>query len=104
MPEAIRPQIKPAIEATTSQMAAAGVQHKIIFLAPEEGPNKLKAELISSHPDGVVIGFGVRANANLTPFFEQLVNTVHEHAPQAKLLFNTRPSDTMDAVKRNFSI
>ncbi len=32
--------------------------------------------------------------------FEKLVNVVHEHAPQAKLCFNTKPSDTAEAVRR----
>lgn len=48
----------------------------------------------------VVIGAGIRANPKYTQLFETLVNVVHEHAPQAKLAFNTRPTDTLDAVKR----
>src|SRR3974377_2398908 len=32
--------------------------------------------------------------------FEKLINVVHKHAPQAKLCFNTLPSDTAAAVKR----
>jgi hypothetical protein len=32
--------------------------------------------------------------------FERLVNAVHEHAPRARLCFNTRPDDTAEAVKR----
>jgi hypothetical protein len=30
--------------------------------------------------------------------FEKLINMVHEHAPQAKLCFNTKPSGTAQAV------
>src|SRR5262245_59468321 len=36
--------------------------------------------------------------------FEKLINVIHEHAPQAKICFNTLPSDTADAVKRWLSV
>ncbi len=48
----------------------------------------------------VVIGAGIRANPKYFQIFEKLVNVVHEYAPQAKIAFNTRPTDTLDAVKR----
>jgi len=50
--------------------------------------------------DCVMIGAGVRTvPANLL-LFEKLVNVVHRYAPQAKICFNTLPSDTAEAVKR----
>ena len=48
----------------------------------------------------VLIGAGVRSNPSNFILFEKLVNVVHEHASQAKLCFNTLPSDTAAAVKR----
>jgi hypothetical protein len=50
--------------------------------------------------DCILIGAGVRANPSNFLLFEKLINVVHEHAPQAKLCFNTMPSDTAAAVKR----
>ena len=50
--------------------------------------------------DCVLIGAGVRANPSHFLLFEKLINVVHAHAPQAKLCFNTMPSDTAAAVKR----
>ena len=50
--------------------------------------------------DCILIGAGVRANPNNFILFEKLINVVHAHAPQAKLCFNTVPSDTAEAVKR----
>ncbi len=50
--------------------------------------------------DCILIGAGVRANPSNLILFEKLINVVHEHAPQAKLCFNTMPSDTAAAVKR----
>jgi hypothetical protein len=48
----------------------------------------------------ILIGAGVRANPGNLMLFEKLINVVHEHAPQAKLCFNTMPGDTAAAVKR----
>ena len=48
----------------------------------------------------VLIGAGVRANPSNLLLFEKLINVVHEHAPQAKICFNTLPSDTAAAVQR----
>jgi hypothetical protein len=50
--------------------------------------------------DCVLIGAGVRAVPSNFLLFEKLINVVHEHAPQAKICFNTMPHDTAAAVKR----
>jgi len=50
--------------------------------------------------DCILIGAGVRANPSNFLLFEKLINVVHEHAPQAKICFNTLPTDTAAAVKR----
>lgn len=48
----------------------------------------------------VLIGAGVRANPSNLLLFEKLINVVHQHAPQARICFNTMPGDTAEAVKR----
>jgi hypothetical protein len=48
--------------------------------------------------DCVLIGAGVRTIPNNFLLFEKLINVVHEHAPQAKLCFNTKPSDTAEGA------
>lgn len=50
--------------------------------------------------DCILIGAGVRTIAGNFILFEKLINVVHEHAPQAKLCFNTNPNDTAEAVQR----
>ena len=50
--------------------------------------------------DCVLIGAGVRTIPKNFILFEKLINVVHAHAPQAKLCFNTKPSDTAEAVQR----
>ena len=50
--------------------------------------------------DCVLIGAGVRTNPSNFLLFEKLINVVHQHAPKARICFNTMPTDTAAAVKR----
>ncbi len=59
-----------------------------------------KAALDSKAWDVVLVGAGVRTIPAQFALFEKLINVVHEHAPKAKICFNTRPDDTEEAVLR----
>lgn len=50
--------------------------------------------------DCVMIGAGVRTVPDKFLLFEKLINIVHKHAPAARICFNTKPSDTAEAVQR----
>ncbi len=50
--------------------------------------------------DCVMIGAGVRIVPANFLLFEKLINVIHEHAPKARICFNTLPNDTAEAVKR----
>jgi hypothetical protein len=50
--------------------------------------------------DCVMIGAGIRVIPSSFLLFEKLINVAHAYAPQAKLCFNTKPSDTAEAVIR----
>jgi len=60
----------------------------------------VQSQLKQKRFDCVLIGAGVRVPPCNFILFEKLINVVHEHAPQAKLCFNTKPSDTAEAVQR----
>src|SRR5512143_3391313 len=60
----------------------------------------VQSQLEQERFDCILIGAGVRANPSNFILFEKLINVVHEHAPQARICFNTLPSDTAAAVKR----
>ena len=60
----------------------------------------VQSQLKQKRFDCILIGAGVRANPSNLMLFEKLINVVHEHAPQARICFNTLPSDTAAAVKR----
>jgi hypothetical protein len=48
----------------------------------------------------VVIGAGVRLPPVYFLLFERLINVVHTHAPDARIAFNTKPTDNAEAVQR----
>ncbi|UFS69543.1 hypothetical protein LPW11_16785 [Geomonas sp. RF6] len=48
----------------------------------------------------VLIGAGIRAIPRNLLLFERLINVVHACAPEAKICFNTMPSDSAEAVQR----
>lgn len=50
--------------------------------------------------DCVMIGAGVRTIPEQLLLFERLINIVHKYAHSAKICFNTKPSDTAEAVQR----
>lgn len=52
--------------------------------------------------DAVLIGAGIRTAPECFLLFEKLINVVHNKAPHAKICFNTKPNDTLEAVNRCF--
>ena len=60
----------------------------------------VRKKLQEKRYDCVLIGAGVRTIGKNFPLFEKLLNVVHEHAPQAKICFNTGPFDSAEAVQR----
>lgn len=66
----------------------------------ETAEQTVAAELEREHYDCVLIGAGARAIEKNSLLFEKLINAVHQHAPQAKICFNTKPTDSLAAVRR----
>lgn len=98
--------IKAELNALEGQMRQQHIDFEFIGATPDECVEKLRGVLsgYNSKVDGVVIGNGYRSIGKFTVEFEQLVNVVRECAPTAKLLFNTTPADTIDAVRRWFPV
>ena len=66
----------------------------------ETAETVVQSQLKQKRFDCILIGAGVRTNPSNFILFEKLINVVHEHASQARLCFNTMPSDIAAAVKR----
>ncbi len=60
----------------------------------------LGQELERHRYEAVVIGAGLRTLPEHFVLFEALVNVVHTKAPAARLCFNTKPTDTLEAIRR----
>jgi len=61
---------------------------------------ELKSTLTSNRFDAVMIGAGIRVPPINFVLFEEIINTIHQHAPLTKITFNTNPMDTLEAIKR----
>jgi hypothetical protein len=98
-PVEVRETIGKALENLKQDMIAKGYDYHLVWIVPEDLEN-LKKLLTSEPPDGLLVGGGI---LRIIPFFEQVVNVVHEYAPKTtKLLFITSPPDSHDAVHRWF--
>ena len=82
-------------------LSAAGHRAEVHWVQDlEAAPDRLAAALSEEAYGVVLIGAGVRKDDDHFLLFERLVNTVHEHAPGARIAFNTGPTDTAAAVAR----
>lgn len=109
-PSLLDPNSMPGFDPET---VAAGVRREIARLEEHgydarwcpvdrgETAERTVADALAREPIAcVVIGAGLRVNPLYFTLFEKLVNAVHRGAPTAPLCFNTKPSDTLEAVER----
>eukprot|EP00287_Rhodomonas_sp_CCMP768_P022848 CAMPEP_0202809498 /NCGR_PEP_ID=MMETSP1389-20130828/1802_1 /ASSEMBLY_ACC=CAM_ASM_000865 /TAXON_ID=302021 /ORGANISM="Rhodomonas sp., Strain CCMP768" /LENGTH=185 /DNA_ID=CAMNT_0049480125 /DNA_START=24 /DNA_END=581 /DNA_ORIENTATION=- len=66
----------------------------------ETAESRLTKALKTKDYDCVILGAGLRTSEEHFLLFEKLLNVVHEHAPKARICFNTNPFDTAAAVQR----
>ncbi len=84
-----------------STLIEDGYQARICFIDHgETAEDVVKAMLAETEFACVLVGAGVRTDSDEFLLFERLVNVIHEHAPGARICFNTGPTDSVDAVKR----
>jgi hypothetical protein len=82
-------------------MTERGWDADLCMIAPDDtGIAMLAAQLAKTAYDCVVVGGGPRLPPKSLPFFERVVNAIHQGAPQAAIAFNTRPEDTAEAAAR----
>lgn len=66
----------------------------------ETAEQVVQAALQKQTYDVVLFGAGLRTMPSNFLLFEKLLNLFHAAAPGAKICFNTRPTDSFDAVQR----
>jgi hypothetical protein len=94
-------KIQAGLDADQAELTKLGYKVEMCLTDTGETAEKVVRVCLQSKPfDCVMIGAGVRTIATHFLLFEKLINVVHERAPQAKICFNTQPSDTAEAVQR----
>ena len=94
-------KINAGIRVAEATMTERGWEADLCMIAPDDsGIAVLATQLAKATYDCVVVGGGLRLPPKGLPFFERVVNTVHQGAPGAGIAFNTRPEDTAEAAAR----
>ena len=94
-------QVAAAGNAATEQLRALGYDVHNCLIDLGETAAAVVVQTLAQRPfDCILIGAGIRGLPQHTLLFEQVINVVHQHAPTAKLCFNTNPNDTAEAVLR----
>ena len=94
-------KVQAGLEKDIAALNALGYDAKLCLTDfGQTAEDVIRATLQKSRYDCVEIGAGVRTIGKNFLLFEKVLNVVHEHAPQARICFNTGPFDTAQAVQR----
>ncbi|MFK7861779.1 MAG: hypothetical protein AB8B64_23385 [Granulosicoccus sp.] len=94
-------KLEGALKADEKRLNELGYDASIGFIVnTDSATDQLVDTLKETQFDVVMIGAGVRKDDEHFLVFEKLVNVVHEFAPQARIAFNTGPTDSDSAVQR----
>jgi len=101
IPDLDATKVMAALKADQARLTGLGYEVELcLHDLGETAATVVQDRLRQKQFDCILIGAGVRTIPKYFILFEKLINVVHEHAPQAKLCFNTKPSDTAEAVQR----
>jgi hypothetical protein len=93
--------VRAGLETDEAHLNALGYDAELCLIDfGETAEAVLRPRLGQKSFDCIMIGAGVRLAPQNTLLLEKLVNIAHIDAPQAKLCFNTKPTDTAAAVQR----
>jgi hypothetical protein len=95
-----RPKLEKRLSDLRARMRDAGYDYQIMHASPGGGLEDFERRLRTEPCDGVLIGGGVVGDPELTYFLEQIINTAHELAPQAKILFFSHSTDVQVTIER----
>ncbi|MEO6394046.1 MAG: hypothetical protein ABIP75_19485 [Pyrinomonadaceae bacterium] len=94
-------KIQAGLDADQAELTELGYDVDLCLTDTGETAEEFVRARLEGKPfDCVMIGAGVRTIAQHFLLFEKLINIVHRYAPQAKICFNSQPSDTAEAVRR----
>ena len=94
-------KLEAALRADERKLNELGYDASIGFIhSGDTAADQLAQALSQASYDVVMIGAGVRKDDDHFLIFERLVNVIHEHAPRARIAFNTGPTDSDAAIQR----
>lgn len=100
-PELSAEKVRSALEHDRDQLNDLGYQASLLYIQDADSAAATVTQALqNSRYDCILVGAGVRIMPQHFIVFEQLINVVHQYAPDAKICFNTNPSDTAAAVQR----
>ncbi|EXU67651.1 hypothetical protein Z951_13510 [Streptomyces sp. PRh5] len=104
-PQAIPGVDAEALRAALDKELARFGEHGIdaamaLVVFDQSAESTLVASLAQRQWDVIVVGDGIRKTEPLLPLFEQIVNLIRQHAPQAAIAFNTSGGDSVEAAQR----
>ncbi|UKY50371.1 hypothetical protein [Streptomyces inhibens] len=90
-----------ALDAELARFGEHGIDAAMTLVVFDESAESTLVASLTERPwDVVVVGGGIRKTEQLLPLFEQIVNLIHRHAPQAAIAFNTSGGDSVEAAQR----
>lgn len=92
--------VRAFIDSQLDRIRAAGYEVESCLVDVGETAEAVLIEHLRKRSfDCVMIGAGLHAPEH-TLLFEKLLNRIHTLATQAKICFNTKPADSLEAVQR----
>ena len=93
--------LRAALEGGLQKLNDIGYDAHMGYITSEAAAVKEVQDILSKNTfDIILIGAGVRKDDSCFLLLEKLVNIVHEYAVNAKICFNTGPTDNVEAVQR----
>jgi hypothetical protein len=93
--------LRAALDKELSRFGEHGIEADMALVVFDESAGPTIISALAERPwDVVVVGGGIRKTEQLLPLFEQIVNLIHRHAPQAAIAFNTSGGDSVEAAQR----
>ena len=90
-----------AIAMGNKRFVEAGIDVDTCLVAIDAAARDTIAQALQAKPYGVVvIGGGIRKPDEVVELFEDVIDLIRRHAPQAAIAFNTNPVTSLDAVRR----
>ncbi|RKR86186.1 hypothetical protein BDK92_0408 [Micromonospora pisi] len=93
--------LRAALDGALSRFGEHGIDAAMVLVVFDESAESTLVTSLTKQPwDVVVVGGGIRKTEQLLPLFEQIVNLIRRHAPQAAIAFNTSGGDSVEAAQR----